>query len=179
MTPRITTLLCALALVAGIAALYTFGINNQLVFDDGRLTDGTIFGQYGNLLQLKIRLLSYGSFVWVQDILGEGWWKQRMFNVGLHIATALTLYLFVLQLLQRTQWEQGTRDAPGFSTSLRIASKVSGMSREGPADTMIARFMWCFVYLTQFWIWSRLALMLDWMVSCGTQFCVWTTMLVW
>ena len=122
MTPRITTLLCALALVAGIAALYTFGINNQLVFDDGRLTDGTIFGQYGNLLQLKIRLLSYGSFVWVQDILGEGWWKQRMFNVGLHIATALTLYLFVLQLLQRTQWEQGTRDAPGFSTSLRIAA---------------------------------------------------------
>jgi hypothetical protein len=79
--------------VAGcIAGLYAFGINNQLVLDDARLTDGTIFGQYGSRLQLKTRALSYGSFVWIQNIFGEGWWKQRIFNVGLHIATAFTLY---------------------------------------------------------------------------------------
>jgi len=118
------TLLYALALAAGIATLYTFGINNQLVFDDGRLMDGTIFGQYGNLLQMKSRLLSYGSFVWIQDILGEGWWKQRMFNIGLHIATALTLYAFVLMLLQRTQWEDSTQDAPDFPSSLRAAARL-------------------------------------------------------
>ena len=100
MTLRLTTLLYALALSAGLAALYSFGISNQLVFDDGRLTDGTVFGQYGKLLQLKSRMLSYGSFVWIQDILGEGWWKQRIVNIVLHIETALTLYAFVLQLLQ-------------------------------------------------------------------------------
>lgn len=124
MTPRFMTLLYALALAAGIAVLYTFGINNQLVFDDGRLTDGTIFGEYGSLLQLKSRLLSYGSFVWIQDILGEGWWKQRIFNMGLHIATALALYALVLQLLQRTQWEDDTRNAPDFPSSLRAAARV-------------------------------------------------------
>ena len=124
MTPRLTTLLYALAISASLAALYSFGINNQLVFDDGRLTDGTVFGQYGNLFQLKSRLLSYGSFVWLQDILGEGWWKQRIVNIVLHIATALTLYAFVLQLLQRTQWEDGTREAPEFSSSLRMAARM-------------------------------------------------------
>ena len=124
MTPRLTTLLYALALSAGLAALYSFGINNQLVFDDGRLTDGTIFGQYGNLLQLKSRLLSYSSFVWIQNILGEGWWKQRIVNIVLHIATALTLYAFVLQLLQRTQWEDGTLEGPEFSSSLRVAARL-------------------------------------------------------
>ena len=122
MTLRLTTLLYALALSAGLAALYSFGISNQLVFDDGRLTDGTVFGQYGNLLQLKSRMLSYGSFVWIQDILGEGWWKQRIFNMGLHIATALTLHAFVLQLLQRTQWGEGSRESPAFPASLRAAA---------------------------------------------------------
>jgi len=37
MTPRLMTLLYALALAAGIAVLYAFGFNNQLVFDDARL----------------------------------------------------------------------------------------------------------------------------------------------
>jgi len=124
MTPRSTTLLYAVALGAGLAILYAFGINNQLVFDDGRLTDGTIFGQYGSLIQLKARMLSYGSFVWLDGILGEGWWKQRIFNIGLHIATALTLYAFVLQLLQRTQWSDSRRDTPGFSSSLRASARL-------------------------------------------------------
>lgn len=119
MTPRLMTLLFAAALGAGIALLYSFGLHNQLVFDDGRLMDGTIFGQYGSLVELKARLLSYGSFVWIQTILGEGWWKQRIFNIGLHIATALTLYAFVLQLLQRTQWGEGDRESPAFPENVR------------------------------------------------------------
>ncbi len=125
MTPRLVTLLYAIALSAGIAALYALGINNQLVFDDARLTDGTIFGQYGHLFPLKARLLSYGSFVWLQGILGEAWWKQRIFNIGLHIATALMLYAMVLELLQRTQWDQGSGDgAVGASSSLRAAARL-------------------------------------------------------
>lgn len=124
MTPRLMTLLYAVALAVGIAILYAFGIDNQLVFDDGRLTDGTIFGQYGSLLQLKARLLSYGSFVWVNSILGDGWWKQRSFNIALHIATALALYAFVLELLRRTQWSEGSGDAPDFSSSLRASARL-------------------------------------------------------
>ena len=124
MTPRLMTLLYAVALAAGIAILYAFGINNQLVFDDARLTDGSIFSQYGSLLQLKARLLSYGSFVWVRDILGDGWWKQRAVNIGLHIATALTLHAQVLQLLQRTQWDESRRSSPHFPSSMRTAAHL-------------------------------------------------------
>lgn len=124
MTPRLMTLLYAIALAAGIAVLYAFGINNQLVFDDARLADGTIFGQYGSLLQLKARLLSYGSFVWLQAVLGDGWWKQRIFNIGLHLATALTLYAFVLELFERTQWSGSSREASNFSSSLRASARL-------------------------------------------------------
>lgn len=122
MTSRIFTLLYVIALVVGVAILYAFSIDNQLVFDDARLTDGTVFGQYGSLMPLKARLLSYGSFVWVQGILGDGWWKQRIFNIGLHIATALALYALVLELLQRTQWDESSRNAADFSGSLRTSA---------------------------------------------------------
>lgn len=123
MTPRLVTLLYAMGLAVGIAVLYAFGLKNELIFDDGRLIDGTIFGQYGNLLQLKARMLSYGSFVWTAAILGEGWWMQRIVNIGLHIATALALYALVLELLQRTQWADSS-GAPGFASSMRAAARV-------------------------------------------------------
>ena len=45
MKPRLVTLLYAVALASAIALLYAFGIHNQLLFDDARLTDGTIFAQ--------------------------------------------------------------------------------------------------------------------------------------
>jgi tetratricopeptide (TPR) repeat protein len=124
MTPRLETLLYTLALAAAIAVLYFFGIHNQLVFDDARLADGIIFGQYGSLLHLKPRLLSYGSFVWLQAILGDGWWKQRVFNISLHIATALMLYAFVLEMLQRTDWNASTSDASRLSSTLRASARL-------------------------------------------------------
>ena len=124
MVTRQLSLILCIAIAGGIAVLYSFGINNQLVLDDARLTDGTVFGQYGSLLQFKARLLSYNSFVWIQNIFGEGWWKQRIFNVVLHISTASALYALVLDLLQRTQWEESTRNSPHFSSSLRAAAGV-------------------------------------------------------
>ena len=125
MTSRQTLALYACALAVGIALLYSTGINNQLVFDDAILTNGTIFGQYGNLLQLKVRVLSYGSFVWLQGILGDGWWKQRAFNIALHIGTAFTLYALVLELLQRTQWGESNTPSPPAS--------MQGAARAGVA----------------------------------------------
>ncbi|MDD2923803.1 MAG: tetratricopeptide repeat protein [Rhodoferax sp.] len=75
-------------------------------------------------MQVKPRLLSYGSFVWIQDIFGEGWWKQRIFNIGLHIATAFVLYMLALELLHRTEWEENTRSLPQFSSSLAGAARM-------------------------------------------------------
>ncbi len=66
-----------------LAAIYLPGLGNSLVFDDASLT-GTLFEQYAALLPLKVRTLSYGSFVWVQALLGEGWWKQRLVNLLIH-----------------------------------------------------------------------------------------------
>ena len=94
------------------------------MFDDGRLSDGTIFGQYGSLLHLKVRLLSYGSFVWINSILGDGWWKQRVFNVMLHIGTALALYRLTLDLLFSTLTiaPQGNGNSGKFAASMRLAA---------------------------------------------------------
>ena len=52
------------ATVVAVCVIYGLGLHNGLVFDDARLGDGTIFGQFGNLVKLQIRMLSYGSFVW-------------------------------------------------------------------------------------------------------------------
>jgi len=124
MTAHRTHLFYAMALAGVIAVLYGFGIHNPLLFDDARLTDGTIFGQYGSLLVLKTRTLSYGSFVWVRGILGEGWGLQRGLNIGLHIGTAVALYALVLQLLQATRWAEAERGQAGFSVRLNTAARL-------------------------------------------------------
>ena len=120
-----TTWLYVLALAAGLLALYATGFKNQLVFDDARLTDGSIFGQYGHLLELRVRTLSYGTFVWIQSILGESWRAQRVFNVVLHAGTALALGTLVHELLKSTTWREDLRESPEFSASLRGASQMA------------------------------------------------------
>ncbi len=124
MTPKSTNALYTVALAAGILMLYAFGLDNQLVFDDGRLTDGTIFAHYGSLLQFKTRLVSYSSFVWIHNILGENWPGQRLFNIGLHIATALALYALVLALLERAAWSDGQKSQPYFASSFPGAART-------------------------------------------------------
>lgn len=85
----------------GFAALFLFllipyatGIKNDLVFDDNLLLDDSFRHSYGQWLQVKQRFLSYGSFFWVEALFGEGWWKQRVFNLALHMATAFVLFRF-------------------------------------------------------------------------------------
>src|SRR5687768_10975562 len=90
--PLISTLVFCLALLAATLAIYLPGLGNALVFDDQRLADGTIFGSYGSLWPPKSRALSYGSFVWVADLFGQGWWKQRLVNVALHLGVAAAVY---------------------------------------------------------------------------------------
>ena len=91
--------IAAVLLALALAAVYGFGLSNGLVFDDSALTDGRVFGSYGSLFQLQPRLLSYGSFVWLQKLFGESWAMQRGFNVALHAATCVVLFLLLRELL--------------------------------------------------------------------------------
>ena len=125
MRARLPHLLYGAALAIGLGLLYALGLNNQLVFDDGRLTDGSIFSVYGQLWPLKPRALSYASFVWVQDIVGEGWWKQRVVNLALHVGTAWALYALTLSLLQRVTPSQTTPEKEHVDVSTRNASMLA------------------------------------------------------
>ena len=72
---RLTSLLFPALVLCGVLVIYVPSWNYELVFDDLRLTEDVIFGVYGNLLSFKQRMLSYGSFVWVNDWFGDGWGK--------------------------------------------------------------------------------------------------------
>ncbi|CAB5664462.1 Predicted O-linked N-acetylglucosamine transferase, SPINDLY family [Delftia tsuruhatensis] len=104
-------------LLLAVLAVYLPGLSNGLLFDDMRLTDGTIFGSYGSLLQFKQRTLSYGSFVWIEQIFGAGWWKQRAFNVALHLATVAALYALFKALLTHTRFPHDMEEQPHFPAS--------------------------------------------------------------
>lgn len=94
-------------LLAGtLTAVYAPGFQGELIFDDHRLVDGTVFGSYGALFELKQRLLSYGSFVWIQQLLGEGWWKQRLINLLLHLGVAVLLFRLVRLLVDQVDWAE-------------------------------------------------------------------------
>ena len=110
--------------LAAVLAIYLPGWNHELLFDDLRLTDGAIFGNYGSLLTFKQRMLSYGSFIWVDLLAGPGWWKQRLVNVGLHLATVAALYALVRELLERTRFPEDFESQPYFGMSRKAAVQV-------------------------------------------------------
>ena len=111
-------------LVAATLAIYLPGLENGLVFDDARLTDGTIFNAYGSIFQLRPRMLSYGSFVWVQALFGEGWWKQRLVNVLLHLGVVGALYLLLRDLLKAMQSSAETGSDAAAPSSRLAALRV-------------------------------------------------------
>lgn len=111
-------------LVAATLAIYLPGLDNGLVFDDNRLVDGTIFGRFGSLLELRPRMLSYGSFVWVKALLGEDWWKQRLINVLLHLGVAYGLYVLFAQLLECGRFHEEDETDPELAPSKRAALRV-------------------------------------------------------
>jgi tetratricopeptide (TPR) repeat protein len=78
--------------LAALAIIYLPGLGNALVFDDEALSSGRLFADYAALLELRSRVLSYGSFVWVREIFGDGWWKQRLMNLAIHVAVVLALW---------------------------------------------------------------------------------------
>jgi protein O-mannosyl-transferase len=111
-------------LTLAVAALYAQSLGNALIFDDQRLSDGTLFGQYGHLSEFRARLLSYGSFVWVKELFGEGWWKQRVVNVVLHLCTVLAVYRLLTVLLDRTEFSEQVRASAHFEASRSTALRI-------------------------------------------------------
>jgi tetratricopeptide (TPR) repeat protein len=87
-----------LALLA-LLAIYLPGLGNAPLFDDALLTDGTLFAQYRSLLEFRPRMLSYGSFAWLQALLGEGWWKQRLVNLLVHAGVVVALWALYREIL--------------------------------------------------------------------------------
>jgi tetratricopeptide (TPR) repeat protein len=86
--------------LAALLVIYMPGLGNPPIYDDAFLTDGELFAQYGALKDLRPRWLSYGSFVWLQALLGEGWWKQRLFNFLLHVGVVLGLWALYREILR-------------------------------------------------------------------------------
>ena len=98
--------------VAGLAIIYLPGLGYPLLFDDSFLTDGSLQAEYGKLA-LKPRALSYGTFLWLQAMFGEGWWKQRVVNLLLHAGVALALWAMWRELLRSIVPMATETGAPG------------------------------------------------------------------
>jgi tetratricopeptide (TPR) repeat protein len=105
--------------LAALLVIYLPGVGNPLVFDDQLLADGTIFRDFGSLFVERARSLSYGTFVWIQAIAGEGWWKQRLFNLALHVAVVAALWGFYREILRHVEPVDG--EALESSPALGVA----------------------------------------------------------
>lgn len=116
--------LFVVGLSLAVAVLYSASLDNGLIFDDARLGDGTIFGPYGSLDQIKVRWLSYGSFVWVQQLLGENWAAQRGVNVALHLVTVFAMYGLLRLLLERTELPSAVVAAGDVDASRTVALRI-------------------------------------------------------
>lgn len=109
----------------GAVLVYLPGLSNDLIFDDKRLTDGTIYGVYGGFDALRPRLLSYGSFVWLSSLFGDGWKSQRIFNLAVHLGTAYGLWLLVRGMMDKVSWP--SEDETGPSADSKSAAASAGV----------------------------------------------------
>jgi lipoprotein NlpI len=90
-----------LALVlAGLLIIYLPGLGNPLVFDDTYLTEGNLQADFGAFHGLRPRVLSYGTFLWLPALVGEGWWKQRLFNLLIHAGVVVSLWALYREILR-------------------------------------------------------------------------------
>jgi Tfp pilus assembly protein PilF len=114
-----TALLCA-----AVVLVYSLGLHNDLVFDDERIANGTLFRDFGGLFPVRIRMLSYGSFTWIHTVAGDSMPVQRVVNVLLHLGTCWALYKLFALLLPRIAYAEATRADPGFAASQVAALRV-------------------------------------------------------
>src|SRR5512140_1630137 len=109
---------------AALLAIYLPSLGNPLVYDDSYLNEG-LFTEYASLLPIRVRMLSYGSFVWIQALFGEGWWKQRLFNLFLHGAVVASLWALYREILRHVMaHEDESATAPPYYRSPALGLAV-------------------------------------------------------
>jgi tetratricopeptide (TPR) repeat protein len=107
-----------LALLLGVLVIYLPSLGNTPVFDDAYLTEGDLFSLYRTWDVPRTRMLSYGTFVWIQALVGDGWWKQRLVNVLLHGGVVLALFAFWRAILRHVE---APKALPGEPASTPLA----------------------------------------------------------
>lgn len=113
-----------LLLCTAIACIYLPGLDNALLFDDFHLKLRLIHKNYGSLWELKQRLVSYGSFVWLEALWGENWPAQRVVNMLIHMTTVLAVYAWLRRLLAHAQFPSDMAHAAHFGASREAALAV-------------------------------------------------------
>ena len=115
-------------LAVALAIVYLPGLDNAPVFDDDYLASGELFREYANTLQVRARMLSYDSFVWIQALFGEGWWKQRLVNLAIHAGVVLALWAFYRELLRHVSPPEGETAPLEHSPALGLAIGVFALN---------------------------------------------------
>lgn len=95
------TILSLLALCLPITLLYGQFLWNPIVFDDKTFFQTLIHNEYtGRIFSLNLRWLPYATFMWTFSALGADVIWSRLGNLALHLATAVTLFLFLRRLFE-------------------------------------------------------------------------------
>jgi tetratricopeptide (TPR) repeat protein len=102
--------------IAAVLLIYIPGLGNSLVFDDAYLTD-QLRSDYRGFDEFRVRMLSYGSFVWLHALMGEGWWKQRLVNLAIHLAVVVALWNLYREILRAIVAPPDAAPAPSYDRS--------------------------------------------------------------
>lgn len=96
------TVFSLLALCFPVTLLYGQFFWNPVVFDDINFFDGSVHGQYlGKLFSFDLRWLPYATLEWTHSLFGLELIGFRLGNLILHLATTITLFLFLRRLFEQ------------------------------------------------------------------------------
>ncbi|MDO9046519.1 MAG: tetratricopeptide repeat protein [Methylobacter sp.] len=96
------TVFSLLALCLPVAFLYGQFFWNPVVFDDIYFFDGSIHEQYlDKAFSFDLRWLPYATLEWTRSLFGLDLIGFRLGNLALHLATTVTLFLFLRRLFEQ------------------------------------------------------------------------------
>jgi tetratricopeptide (TPR) repeat protein len=135
-----------------LLAIYLPGLGNSLVFDDSYLAEG-LFRDYASPLDVRARWLSYGSFVWLQSLAGDGWWKQRLANLAIHMGVVVALWALYREILRHIQAPGGAAGPPaGYERSPALALAIGAFALNPVAVYSVAYLVQRSILLATFFV---------------------------
>lgn len=151
------------AIVAGILAIYLPGLANSLVFDDGPLAED-LFQRYRSLADLQVRHLSYGSFPWLASLFGDGWWKQRLVNIGIHAGVVVALWGLYREILARIAAPEGEPGSqPDYPNAPALGLAIGFYALNPVAAYAVAYLIQRSILLATFFVVLGLWLLMRWL----------------